>query len=81
MLDAARLNAEADSLSAAAGEANQTGDNFVLVAVVMASVLFCAGVGTKVSQKSLRVAMLCLGIALFMGGTGFMLSLPQNFGI
>lgn len=81
MLDTARLNAEADSLSSIATEANQTGDNFVLVAVVMASVLFCAGVGTKVRQKSLRVAMLCLGVALFMGGTGFMLSLPQSFGI
>jgi len=81
MLDAAQLNAEADSLSEAAAKANQTGDNFVLVAVVMASVLFCAGVGTKVTQTSLRVAMLCLGITLFLGGTGFMLSLPQNFGI
>lgn len=81
MQAAERLNAEADSLSAAAAAANQIGDNFVLVAVVMASVLFCAGVGTKVRRRSLRLVMLCFGTVLFIAGTGFMLSLPQNFGI
>ncbi len=80
-LEAERLNAEADSLSATAADANQIGDNFVLVAVVMASVLFCAGVGTKVRRRSLRLFMLCVGTVLFVGGTGFMLSLPQSFGI
>jgi protein-S-isoprenylcysteine O-methyltransferase Ste14 len=76
-----RLNAEADSLSALAARSNQIGDNFVLVAVIMASVLFCAGVGTKVRGRLLRVFMLCLGIGLFIGGTWFMVSLPQSFGI
>jgi hypothetical protein len=80
-LAAERLNAEADSLSALAADANQIGDNFVLVAVIMASVLFCAGVGTKVRGRGLRLFMLCVGILLFVGGTSFMLSLPQSFSI
>ena len=77
-LAAARLNAEADSLSEAAREANQIGDNFVLVAVIMASVLFCAGVGTKVRGAGLRLVILCTGFLLFIGGSAFMLGLPQN---
>ena len=75
------LNARADELAATAREANQTGDNFVLVAVVMASVLFFAGVGTKLKARRLRVLMLLVGVALFAGGVRFMLSMPQNFGI
>jgi hypothetical protein len=78
---AERLNAEADALAAAATEANQTGDNFVLVAVIMASVLFFAGVGTKVKGRRTRLAMLCTGAVLYVAGTAFMLALPQNIGI
>lgn len=76
-----RLNAEADSHSSLAAQSNQIGDNFVLVAVIMASVLFCAGVGTKVRGRLLRVFMLFLGTGLFIGGSWFMVSLPQSFGI
>lgn len=76
-----QLNAEADAFAAAAREANQIGDNFVLVAVIMASVLFFAGVGTKVSGRAIRLFMLSLGTALFLGGVWFMLSMPQNFGL
>jgi hypothetical protein len=80
LLEAERLNAEADSLAEAATEANQIGDDFVLVAVIMATVLFCSGVGTKVSSTRLRLVILSLGTLLFVGGTVFMLSLPQSFG-
>lgn len=74
-----RLNAEADTLATAAREANQVGDDFVLVAVIMASVLFCAGVGTKVRGPRLRLVILSTGTLLFLLGTAFMLSLPQSF--
>jgi len=75
------LNAQADELSATARDANQIGDNFVLVAVVMASVLFFAGVGTKLKGRGLRLLMLAMASLLFGGGVWFMLSMPQNFGI
>jgi hypothetical protein len=78
---ARQLNTEADELAAAAREANQIGDNFVLVAVIMASVLFFAGVGTKVNGRGVRLFMLCTGFALFIGGLWFMLSMPQNVGL
>jgi hypothetical protein len=76
-----QLNAEAERAAATAREANQIGDNFVLVAVVMASVLFFAGVGTKVRSRGIRLFMLSMGTALFLGGIWFMLSMPQNFGL
>lgn len=78
---AKELNAQADALSAQARDANQTGDNFVLVAVVMASVLFFAGVGTKLKGRAVRLMMLLFGTLLFLGGIAFMLSMPQNVGI
>jgi hypothetical protein len=77
---ARELNAEADELAATGREANQIGDNFVLVAVVMASVLFFAGVGTKVKARGVRLFMLVMGCMLFIAGMWFMLSMPQNVG-
>ena len=79
--EAARLNAEADAFGEASATANQTGDNFVLVAVLMASVLFFAGVGTKLKGRPVRLLMLSIGALLFLGGVAFMLSMPQNVGI
>ncbi len=79
--EAERLNAEADVYADAAAEANQTGDNFVLSAVVMASVLFFAGVGTKLRSRVVRLLMLGFATLLFLGGLGFVLSLPQNVGL
>lgn len=80
-LEGERLNVEAEAAAATGRAANQIGDNFVLVAVVMASVLFCSGVGTKVRSQSLRLSMLLVGFLLFLGGTAFMLSLPQDLGL
>ena len=79
--EAARLNAEADVFAEMSATANQTGDNFVLVAVMMASVLFFAGVGTKLKGRAVRLMMLGFGALLFLGALTFMLSMPQNVGI
>ena len=76
----ARL-ADSEAFANESAEANQTGDNFVLTAVVMASVLFFAGVGTKLKGRAVRLMMLIFASLLFLGGLGFMLSLPQNVGI
>ncbi|HSM34363.1 MAG TPA: hypothetical protein VK987_09770 [Anaerolineae bacterium] len=79
--EAERLNAQADEFAHQSAEANQTGDNFVLVAVVMASVLFFAGVGTKLKGRGVRLFMLLFAALFFVGGVTFMLSMPQNVGI
>jgi len=79
--EANELFRQADAAAAAAQTANQTGDDFVLVAVIMATVLFFTGVSTKLRGHWVRVAMLTMASALFLVGLGFMLSLPQNVGI
>jgi hypothetical protein len=63
-----------------AREANQTGDNFVLTAVLFASVLFFAGIGTKWRSFRLRVSSLALGGVMFTSGTIVVFSLPQSVG-
>ena len=79
--------AEADDLERQAAasfdearEANQTGDNFVLTAVLFASVLFFAGIGTKWRSFRLRVSSLTLGGVMFVSATILVFSLPQNVG-
>lgn len=79
--EAAQLFEAADAAAADARAANQTGDDFVLVAVVMATVLFFTGVSTKLRGRWLRMVMLLMAAVLFLTGLGFMLSLPQNVGI
>ena len=61
-----------------AAEANRTGDSFVLVTVIMASVLFFAGVGTKLKSQPIRVTMLVVAGLLCTGAVVAMLSLPQR---
>ena len=61
-----------------AADANQTSDRFVLVTVVMASVMFFAGVGTKLKGQGIRITMLVIAGLLFAGAFAAMLSLPQQ---
>lgn len=81
MREANELFRRAEAAGIKAREANQTGDDFVLVAVVMATVLFFTGVSTKLRGRGVRLFMLLLASVLFVVGVGFMLSLPQNVGI
>ena len=76
-----KLLADAESQSAIARSANQTGDNFILVAVLMASVLFFAGVGTKFQGTVTRRTMIFLAFVVFSIGLVVIAELPQNVGI
>lgn len=75
------LEREAEASTAEARAANQTGDNFVLLAVIFASVLFFAGVGTKFEGYRVRVAMVTFAGVMFGLALLFVFSLPQNIGI
>lgn len=66
--------------AADAADANQTSDNFILVTVVMAAVMFFAGVGTKLQGMAVRLAMLGAGLVLFVVGAVVVVLLPQNVG-
>ena len=79
--EAEALSAEADAALARGQEANQRADNFVLAAVLMATVLFFAGVGAKFRGRRIRIAMLALGLLVFVGSVAFIFSMPQNVGI
>ena len=63
---AVQANDLADQEITKAAEANQTGDNFVLVAVIMATVLFFAGMGTRFGARRLRRAMVAWAGALLV---------------
>jgi hypothetical protein len=71
---------EAFDSAAAAADANQTSDNFVLVTVVMAAAMFFAGVGTKLRGTTVRAVMLGAALVLFVGGATVVALLPQNVG-
>jgi hypothetical protein len=77
----AQLLEEADVASASARRSNQIGDNFVLMAVIMASVLFFAGVGTKFKGRGVRLMMITIALLLFTGGLIAIFKLPQDVGL
>jgi protein-S-isoprenylcysteine O-methyltransferase Ste14 len=76
-----KLLADAEAFAAEARAANQTGDNFILVAVLMASVLFFAGVGTKFKGTVTRRTMISMAAVVFVIGLVVIASLPQNVGV
>jgi len=68
----------ATEASETATKANRTGDSFVLVTVIMASVMFFAGVGTKLRGQAMRITMLIVAGVLCAAAIAAMLSLPQQ---
>ena len=64
---ATALNADADNLSRTARTANQTSDNYVLLTVLFASVLFFAGISTKFQVRRNKVIMLTLATVILAG--------------
>lgn len=62
-------------------EANQTGDNFVLAAVLLASVLFFAGLAGTLDSRAPQVILLTLAVVMLVSGTIVVVLLPQNVGV
>ena len=77
---AEKLFAQADVALAEAQWNNQISDNFVLTAVLFASVLFFAGIAARFRPQWLRWSM--LGVAMVVFGIGLVVEflLPQNVG-
>ena len=74
------LFAQADAALLEAQWNNQISDNFVLTAVLFASVLFFAGIAATFRPQWIRWTM--LGVALVVFGIGLVVEflLPQNVG-
>jgi hypothetical protein len=61
-----RLEAQAEGSAAQVRRYIQRASNYVLGVVLFASALFFAGMSTKLTSPSLRVAMLCIGCTVFL---------------
>ncbi|HET7928300.1 MAG TPA: hypothetical protein VFM40_01995 [Actinomycetota bacterium] len=78
---AERLEAQAAVLFDEGTEANQIGDNFVLAAVLFASVLFFAGLAGTFDSVRAQVFLLALGGLMLVIGTIVVVTLPQDVGL
>jgi hypothetical protein len=76
-----RLIAEAEARVADSREANQRGDNFILITVLFAMVLFFAGTVGKIRSKRVRRLLLAIAGVVWVVGVVFMLAMPQNIGL
>ncbi len=74
------LEAQASAAFNDAKDANQTSDNFILTAVVFASVLFFAGVGTKFKSRPIQRILIAMASVMFVVALAVVFSLPQNVG-
>jgi hypothetical protein len=55
---------------------NQRSDNYVLMAVLFATVLFFAGICTKFKQRWMQIAFLILAVLILFVGAGILLTFP-----
>ena len=58
---------ESQTRSQEAKDSNQQSDNYVLLTVVFASVLFFAGISTKFTRKALKISMIGVGTFFIFG--------------
>jgi hypothetical protein len=70
------LDKSADEQAATARDANQRGDNYVMVTVLLASVLFFAGIGSKMDTMRARVLLLTLALVVLTAGIVLVATMP-----
>lgn len=75
-VEANELAADAEAASALAREANQRGDNYVLLTVLFASVLFFAGVSSKAGSLRIQQTLTVLSGVLLLTAAGIVLTFP-----
>jgi hypothetical protein len=74
--ESADLSVEADEMFATATQANRTADNYVLLTVIFATVLFFGGLSGKFKSRTVDLVMLILALVLFTLGLVVMLGFP-----
>lgn len=75
-MKADRLARQADESRQAALESNQRSDNYVLTTVLFASVLFFAGISTKLVGRRSRLLMFGCAVALLLAGAVILATFP-----
>jgi len=76
-----QLATAADAFFKAGQNANEIADDFVLVSVLCASVLFFGGISTRFKRPALKYVLLGIGSLLFVLAAVVAFTLPQNVGI
>lgn len=71
-----RLTRQAESVAAIARQANQRGDNYVMLTVVFASVLFFASLSTKLKNARNQWIMFGFATVLILVGAAILLTFP-----
>ncbi len=74
---AAEADARADSLFQQALDNNQRGDNYTLLAVLFATVLFFAAISGRVKRELSAWLLLSFGLVLFVGSAAILLTYPK----
>jgi len=70
-------DARADGLFQQALDNNQRGDNYTLLAVVFATVLFFAAISGRVKRTANAWFLLGIGIVLFIGAAVVLITYPK----
>jgi hypothetical protein len=73
---ARQLDAHADVYYAEGQHAAQTGDKYIRVTVILASVLFIVGISSHFPLRGIRIGLVCLGAALLIFAAVEILQLP-----
>ena len=73
---AAQLETNADRLIEDGSTARDRADEYVLITVFFASVLFFAGISLRISKERLRMSVLGLGVAFLVYGVAQIILLP-----
>ncbi len=71
-----QLDVKADDYYSEAERAANTGDDYVRVTVILASVLFLVGISTQFSLRGVRYALIAVGAILLIFAAEQILSLP-----
>jgi hypothetical protein len=71
------LDAQADAYYAEGEHAGVTGDRYIRVTVVLASVLFLVGISSQFPLTGIRIGLVCVGAALLIFAAVEILQLPR----
>ena len=79
--EAARLQDDAEALSAKARADVQRATNYVLAVVLFAATLFFSGMSAKLPSPRIRLALLAMGIVVFTGAVVWIATFPVSLSV
>jgi hypothetical protein len=75
------LQEDAEQWAARARAYVQRSTNYVLGVVLFAAALFFAGMSAKLPSRRIRIVLLCLGVAVFVGSVAWIASSPVTVSV